>query len=100
MVFDKPIIIEQCDENTEKWNAFAKIHARVNKTGGSEFLNAGAERYQNTVTFEMRYVKKLEKIRLNTQLFRLFYRGNRYNIINYDDYMEKHRTIKLIGESY
>lgn len=100
MRFDKPIILEKMDPKTEKWDVFAKLHARVNKTGSSEYIGAGATQSQNTLTFEVRYFRSLEEIRLNTQLYRLFYRGHRYNIVDYDDFMEKHQTIKLVGVSY
>ena len=100
MVYDKRIVIEKMDEKSEKWSEFAVIHARVNKTGGNEYLNAGAVKSQNTLTFEVRYDRRLEKIRLNTQVFRIIYRGARYNITDYDDYLEKHQTIKLLGVSY
>ena len=44
MVYDKPIIIQKINEDTEDWeDLFDKpLHARVNKSGGSEYLNAGA----------------------------------------------------------
>lgn len=100
MVYDKRIVIEKMDEKSEKWSKFAVIHARINKTGGNEYLNAGAVKSQNTLTFEVRYDRRLEKIRLNTQIFRIFYRGAWYNITDYDDYLEKHQTIKLLGVSY
>lgn len=100
MVYDKPITLEKMDENTEKWSNFANLHARVNKTGSSEYLDAGAERSKNTLTFEVRYFKNLENIRFNTQLYRLIYRGQRFNIVDYDDYLEEHKTIKLVGVSY
>jgi SPP1 family predicted phage head-tail adaptor len=99
MRFDKPIKIEKQDNKSEKWEDFANCHARVNKTGGSEYVNAGAVRSRNTLTFEIRYSRQLEDIRLNTQIYRIYYRGAYYNIIDYDDYLEKHSTIKLIGES-
>lgn len=100
MVYNTPIIIEKRDEKTEKWANFGNFHARVNKNSGSEYLNAGAVRSQNSLVFEVRYVKMLEEIRLKTQLFRVIYRGQPYNITDYDDYLEKHRTIKLLGVSY
>lgn len=99
MVYDKGIIIEKKDKSSGKWGKFAGLHARINKTGGNEYLNAGAVRSQSTLTFEVRYSPKIEEIRGNTQLFRVFYRGNNYNIVDYDDYMEKHQSIKLLGVS-
>ena len=100
MVYDKSITIQKKDKSSGKWGIFAVIHARINKTGGNEYLNAGAVRSQSTLTFEVRYSPKIEEIRENTQLFRVFYRGNFYNIVDYDDYMEKHHSIKLLGVSY
>lgn len=100
MVYNIPIVIEKKDEKTEKWTLFGNFHARINKNSGSEHLNAGAVRSQNTRVFEVRYTKMLEEIALNTQLFRVVYRGNTYNITDYDDYLEQHRNVKLLGVSY
>lgn len=100
MVYGNSIIIEKKDKSSGKWGDFATLHARVNKTGGNEYLNAGAVRSQSTLTFEVRYSPKVEEIRSNTQLFRVFYRNNYYNVVDYDDYMEKHQSIKLLGVSY
>lgn len=102
MAFDKPIKIERLNENgsNETWAEFATVHARVNKSGGNAYLKAGAERSQNSLVFVCRYSSLLEEIRLNTQLYRLFYRGNRYRIEDYDDFEENHETIKLLGVSY
>ncbi len=96
MVYDKPIIIEKINKQ-EDWDFYAKAHARINKTKGSERSDAGAQRFQATLTFEARYSKQLEQIRSNTQIYRLKYRNETYNIIDYDDYMENHQTIKLTG---
>lgn len=34
MVFDKPIVIEKMDEETEKYSEFASLKARINKSKG------------------------------------------------------------------
>lgn len=98
-MIDKPIIIQKIDEATEKWvPLFDKpLHAKVNKFNGSEYLNAGASRSKATRVFEIRYFKDLEAIALNTNMYRLIYRGHIYNITDYDDYQERHQTIKLLG---
>lgn len=96
MVYDKPIIIEKINTQ-EDWEIYANVHARVNKTKGNERSNAGAQRFQATLTFEIRYSRQLEQVRSNTQIYRLKYRNETYNIIDYDDYMENHQTIKLTG---
>lgn len=102
MVFDKPIIIQKIDEKTEEWkDLFEKpLHARVNKSGGSEYLNAGANRSKSNRVFEIRYLKALEDIDQNRGLYRIIYRGQTYNITDYDDYLEQHKTVKLLGVSY
>lgn len=102
MVYDKPIIIQKIDENTEEWkDLFEKpLHARVNKSGGSEYLNAGANQSKSNRVFEIRYNKALEDIEDNRGSYRIIYRGRTYNITDYDDYLEQHKTIKLLGVSY
>ncbi len=101
MVFDKPIIIEKLNADAEEWSEYFKAHAAVNKTGGSEYSNAGAERSTQTLTFALRYCDKLEPIPYNTQSYRIKYRGHTFNIKDTDLYMENRReNLKLVGESY
>lgn len=99
MVFDKPIIIQKIDEASELWVDVYNVHARVNKSGGSEYLTAGANRSKSTRVFEVRYFKDLEDIDANRGLYRIVYRGNTYNVVDYDDFQEEHQTVKLLGES-
>ena len=100
MVYDKPITIQKINEDTEEWEDLYNLHARVNKSGGSEYLNAGANQSKSTRVFEIRYFKDLEDIDDNRGLYRIIYRDKPYNITDYDDYLEQHKTIKLLGVSY
>lgn len=100
MVYDKPITIQKINEDTEKWEDLYTLHARVNKSNGSEYLKAGANQSKSNRVFEIRYFKELEDIDDNRGLYRLVYRGKLYNITDYDDYLEQHKTIKLLGVSY
>lgn len=100
MVYDKPIIIQKINENTEDWEDLFKLHARVNKSNGSEYLNAGANQSKSNRVFEVRYFKDLEDIDDNRGIYRILYRGKPYNITDYDDYQEQHKTVKLLGVSY
>lgn len=102
MLYDKPIMIQVQDPNTEKWvDLFDKnLHARVNKTNGGTAMNAGADQYRASLTFELRYMKALEAINYSPQRYRILYRGRTFKVTDYDDYMEQHRTIKLVGEFY
>lgn len=97
MRFTKPITIQAVDEATEKWIDVFKLHARVNKSNGSEYLSGGTVQNKVNRVFEVRYFKTLEKIAFDTGSYRLIYNGHVYNITDYDDFQEKHKTVKLLG---
>jgi head-tail adaptor len=99
--FDRPITIQKIDELTESWIDVYKVHARINKTKtDSEYVNAGAVQGKRYLTFEVRYFKQLEDVSLNTQIYRVVYQGVPYNVVDYDDFMLQHKTVKLMGVSY
>lgn len=100
MMYDKPITIQVQNEQTEMWEDLLRLHARVNKTKGGTALTAGADQTRATLTFEVRYLKALEDMAYNTQPYRIRYRGRSFKVVDYDDYMEQHRTIRLVGEFY
>ena len=100
MVYDKPITVQVQDPETEAWTDKLKLHARVNKTGGGTSYSAGADQYKVSLTFEVRYIRALEDIAYNPQPFRIVYRGRTFKVTDYDDYMEQHKTVKLVGELY
>ena len=100
MVYDKPIKIQKISEATEKWEDLYTLHARINKSNGSEYLNAGAIQSKSTRVFEVRYFKALENIDDNRGSYRIIYRDRTYNITDYDDYLEQHKTVKLLGVAY
>ena len=99
-MYDKPIIIQAQDPATEEWADKLRLHATVNKTGGGSNFNAGTDQYNASLTFKVRYVRSLEDLAYNTQQYRIIYRGRKFRIVDYDDYMEQHREIKLVGEYY
>lgn len=98
MIYDKPITIQKIDSVTEKWKDVWRLHARVNKTSGGQNTVSGATRPISALTFDVRYFKGLEDLRLNNELYRLIYGENAYNIVDYDDYMESHISVSLDGE--
>lgn len=100
MSYDKLITIQQQDPENEQWADLWNLHARVNKTGGGQSMNAGADQYVATLTFELRYFAALEVIKYNPQPYRIIYRGHTFKLADYDDFMERHRTVKLVGEAY
>ena len=100
-VYDKPITIQKIDEITESWADVFKVHAHINKAkSDSEYLRAGAIRAKKSLVFEVRFFSRLEDISLNLQNYRIVYQGVTYDIEDYDDYMFKHKTVKLLGVSY
>ena len=99
MVYDKPIIIQKIDDITEQWTDLYKPHAKINKSGGSEYLSAGANQSKSTRVFEIRYFPGVEAIDFDRGSYRIIYKGHVYNITDYDDYQESHKTVKLLGVS-
>ena len=100
MSYDKPIKIQKINEVTEKWEEIYSLHARVNKSNGSEYLSAGANQSKSTLVFKVRYFNDLEDINYSRGLYRIVYRDRLFNITDYDDYLEQHKTVKLLGVSY
>lgn len=99
-MYDKPIIVQVQDPDTEEWTDKLRLHATVNKTGGGTGFNAGAAQYNASLTFKLRYVKALENLAFTPQPYRILYRGRAFKVVDYDDFMEQHREIKLVGELY
>lgn len=96
-----PVKIQIMDPDTEKWSDHLNLHAlQVNKAGGGETFNAGAEQYHPRLKFTLRWCKALEDVAYSPQLYRIVYRGRAYNIQDYDDYMEQHITVNIVGEAY
>lgn len=96
-----PFTIQVMDPDTEEWSDHLHLHAKkINKTGGGESFAAGAEQYHPRLTFTVAWCKALEDVAYNTQLHRIVYRGHTYDIKDYDDYMEQHIEVNLVGEAY
>ena len=101
MKYDKPVVIERQDEETERWQPVGPaLHARVNKHIGTTTDRAGADQYHLRLRFTLRYVPVLAAIQYAPQLYRILYRGQQFKIIDYDDYMEEHKEITLTGKLY
>ena len=96
-----PLTIQVMDTDTEEWSDLLHLHAlQVNKTGAGESFNAGAEQYHPRLTFTVRYQPALEAVNYNTQMHRIVYRGHVYDIQDYDDFMEKHVEVNMVGVAY
>ena len=99
--YDRPITIQKLNSQAKQWEDLFSVHARINKAkADNEYLSAGATQSKRNLVFEVRYFEDLEEIALNTQLFRILYRKVPYNLVDYDDFMLQHKTVKLSGVSY
>lgn len=99
-VYDKPITIQRINDS-EDWEDVFKVHAFINKAkSDNEFLNAGAIQAKRSLTFEVRYFAALEDVSFNLQSYRILYKGRPFDIKDFDDFMLKHETVKLLGVSY
>ena len=100
-VFDRAITIQKRNDQAKTWDDVFTVHASINKAKtDNEYLSAGAIQAKKNLTFEVRYFAALEDISLNLQSYRIFYRGVPYNLVDYDDYLLRHKTVKLLGVSY
>ncbi len=93
-------IIELQKLEKNQWNSIGKFHAGVNKAAGKEELDGGAVQSQLQMVFDVRCCEQIKDIRLNTQYYRIVYDGGIYKVVDYDDYMERHRNVRLRGVSY
>lgn len=102
MIYKKPVQIQKLNLETDTWEDKYTVHANVNTSKRQirgEFQQAGSVNARRSLSFWMRYSRQLEDINLNTQIYRILYRGNAYNIVEYDDYMEMHKEIRLTAEA-
>lgn len=100
-VYDKRIILQKMDEESEQWEDVLIMHASINKSrNDSEVSSSGATKISRSLTFEVRYFGALEQIIDNTELYRIAYNGGKYNITDYDDYMLQHKTVRMTGALY
>lgn len=100
-----PITIQVQDPETEEWSDKWHLHAtKINKSTNSqngETNAAGAEQYHPRLVFEIRYFNALaEAVRYNPQQHRIVYQGHNFDIVDYDDFMERHKVIRLVGVAY
>ncbi len=96
-----PLTIQRMNPDTEEWSDLQKFHAiQVNRSGGGEAYSAGREQFRPRLTFDLRWCQALEALRWDTQNHRIIYQGQQFNIVDYDDYMERHLTVRLTGEAY
>ena len=101
MIYKRPIKIEKLNIDTEEWVTYIPLlHANVNKPRKDrEYHEAGSVRSTRQLNFDMRYNPLIKEIGRQIELYRIVYDGQSYNIVDYDDYMERHQNIRLLGVS-
>lgn len=100
-LYDRPIIIQKIDEESELWMDKFKVHASINKAkSDDEYLNGGAIQGKRNLTFEVRYFSALEDIATNIQSYRILYQGIPYDIKDFDDFKLMHKSVKILAVSY
>lgn len=95
-----PIIIQKQDPESELWSDKFKLHARITRSKGSAYIKVGAVQSQAERVFEVTYFSALKDIEFNTGIYRIVYDNTFFNIVDYDDFMDEHKNVKLVGVSY
>lgn len=100
IVYDKPVTLQRQVAGTGAWEDVQSLHAEVNKSISQQNYSPENERVRQRLVFKIRYNPALESVRNALQDYRMVYRGQHYELVDYDDYKEHRRGIKLTGELY
>lgn len=96
----KMIRIQRQDPDTEVWSDVARLHARVNKTGGGQSFDAGADQHPYVLDFDVRYSRLVSPLAYAPHLYRIVYAGHTFKVVDTDDYMEGHQYLRIRGRIY
>lgn len=83
------------NEETEEWADYYTCSAKINIAGGNEYLRGGAEQSVSSTIFIIRYCQKLKGLHLNTQSYRIKFRGAVYDIQDVDNFMFRNESLKI-----
>jgi len=97
-VFNKLVLIQKLNLDTEEWEEYFLTHGNVNKSSGKEYFNARAEISNSTFNFSVRYSPKLKDLVFNTEIYRVVYDDKCFDIKNVDNYMMKNQELIIVGE--
>ena len=97
---NKVILLQRQDPDTEAWSDVGKIHARVNKSGGGQTFDAGADQHPYVLDFDVRYGPTAAKLVYAPHLYRIVYAGHTFKVVDTDDYMEGHQYLRIRGRMY
>lgn len=97
---NKRIQIQYQDPDTEAWSNVITLYARVNKAGGGQTFEAGADQHPYLLDFDIRYSSTAAKLVYAPHLYRVLYAGHAFKIVDTDDYMEGHQYLRIRGRMY
>ncbi len=75
------------------WEDYYACHAYVNNLSGSEYWEAAQHNAEKEVFFLIRYSSEVKEI--DTEHFRIVFRGQVYNITFIDNVKYQNKTLKL-----
>ena len=93
-----PILIQKLNLDTEMYEDYYSTHSNINKVGGKEYTQAGANISNSTFNFKVRYCSKMEDVIFNTEIYRVVYNNRCYDIKNVDHYGENKAELTITGE--
>ena len=93
-----PILIQNLNLDTEKYENYYSTHANINKVGGKEYTQASTNISNSTFNFKVRYCAKMEEVMFNTEIYRVVYKNRCYDIKNVDHYGENKAELTITGE--
>lgn len=96
--YNKPILIQKLNADSEKWEDYFKTHAIINKSNGKEYFNASTNISSSTYNFKVRYCNNIDPLIFNTEIYRIVYNTRCFNIKNVDRYLESVSEITIVGE--
>lgn len=98
MTFNQKIIIQKKTDTTDNegytttdWFDFKTLWCKANGISGKEFFANMSEKYENVVTFTVRYSKSICDI--DTLNYRILFQGKIYNIVSIDNFEFRNQTI-------
>lgn len=89
----KTVEVDKIGNHKLKWSDFLTTNAYISFQGKGEEVFLGMEIDKSDISFTVRFQKKLKDV--NTSEYRIFFDGEKYNIISIDFMNYKNRFIKF-----
>lgn len=91
----KEIIEDNVGNQLVNWIDIKRVYADINGLYGSEYWEAAAKGQQDTIVFTVRWSKTLEDTMRDITDKRISYKGNSYEILNFDNVKFENRLCKI-----